>query len=129
MATFWTGAGRLASRRDGMALPAVIMVLIVLTIVGFGYLALGFHEVLMTQKQENSRQTFFLAEAGRNRTLYTLSITADWTTLSTELYTDESLGNGLYSVTLEEKTADSCRVESTGEVNGLSRSVTAEVQK
>lgn len=113
------------ARRGGFALVAVIIVLVVVTILGFGYLSLGFHEWNLARKEADNAEAFFLAEAGRHRALYELSL--DWNNLPS--YTDEQLGDGSYSVTASRNPDDSVTIEATGRVRQMERTVVQEARR
>ena len=113
----------LFSQRGGFALPAAIIVLIVVMLIGFGYLSLGFHETNLARKEVDNVKSFFVAEAGIQRAVYTLSITADWSTLPSQMWSNEPLGEGTYSVRVVNKTANTATVESVGVVHRRDRTI------
>jgi len=110
-------------------LPAAMILLIVITALGFGYLTLGLHETKLTYRESDSAQAFFLAQAGVQRTYYTLSITDDWSTLPSQLYSDEALDDGTYSVALSSKTPNSVEIEAVGVVRKNERIVHVSVER
>ncbi len=115
--------------RKGFALPAVMIALVVVTILGFGYLSIAYHEANLARKELDYSQAFFLAEAGLHRTYYRLINTDDWSTLPSTLYSDEPLGEGTYSVVLTDKSTNAVTVNATGRVGGMSRTVCATTRK
>jgi len=117
------------SRRDGFALPAAIIVLIVMTVVGLAYLSVALFEVDLAVKEENNAKAFALAEAGRHRALYKLITTDDWSTLPSQLYSGVALGDGTYDVVLTDRSASSVTIESTGTVGSMARMVVQDCQK
>jgi len=117
-------------RRAGFALGAVLVVLIVVTVLGFGYLALAFHESNLAAKEVQSSSAFYVAEAGVQRALYVLSVTEDWSSLSSPLYSGVSLeGIGTYTVELRERSENSLTIWAKGTVLDQSRVVEQEVSK
>jgi len=122
-------SSRRASRRGGFLLGIVIIVLLVVTVLGFGYLAIAVHEFALAVRERDNAAAFFLAEAGRQRALYRLSTSLDWSALPSELYTDESLGDGTYSVRLTNKSTDAATIISTGQVGRMRRTVVQDVQR
>ncbi|MFW6045187.1 MAG: hypothetical protein ACOCR1_05520, partial [Planctomycetota bacterium] len=54
-------------RRDGLALPAVMVIVLFLIIMGMGILELGTLETFEAIKSQNRMRAFYLAEAGAQR--------------------------------------------------------------
>ncbi len=116
---------RSSGRREGFALAAVIIVLVVVLVLGFGYLSIGFHEVTLATKEGHNARAFFLAEAGRHRAMYDLSM--DWDNLPS--YSDVELGGGTYSINASRDAGDNVTINATGSVRGMARSVSQVVQR
>ena len=115
--------------RRGLALPAVMIVLIIAMLTCAAFLELAFHEWNLATKEEKTTQAFFLAQAGVQRTLYLLESTDDWTGLATEPYSDVSLADGTYSVEFTSINANEVTILSTGQVDEHTRKITMTVSK
>ncbi len=118
-----------SGRRQGFALTAVILLTMVLTLFGMGYLSLAVQEHSAANERERSHQAYFLAEAGRQRAIYRLSESANWNNLSKNLYDDEALGQGTYDVRLLDKSRNSVTIEAIGEVGGIRRMIVQDASK
>jgi hypothetical protein len=66
------------TERDGLALPAVIIVVIFLIIIGMGTLELGTMDMREAIKAQNQVKAFYLAEAGGERALQIIKTEEDW---------------------------------------------------
>lgn len=120
---------RRVTGRSGFALPAVMIALVVVTVLAFSYMALAYHEANLTQRELDYSKAFFLAEAGLHRTYYQLVNTDDWSTLPSVLYSNESLGDGTYTVELTGLSTDDATVNATGLVRGKDRTLSASTSK
>ncbi len=115
--------GRLLSRRDGMALGAAIIILVVILVLGLAYLSLAVHEWILVRREVDNARAFFLAEAGRQRALYDLNVNPS----VLPSYTDEPLGGGTYSVQTAGDPSTGATVTSTGAFNDMQRRVRSTV--
>ncbi len=116
--------------RHGFAMGAVLIVLIVTIVFGFGYLALAYHEANLGAKEVQSSAAFYVAEAGVQRTLYLLSVTEDWTALSSTLFEDEPLVDvGTYTVELRDRAEKTLKIHAKGTVLNQSRILEMSVSK
>lgn len=84
--------------RRGVVLIVVYMVIGILTILGIGFMARSFCERYATQRQADSINAFWLAEAGINRAIYELEDNFD---VSGNDLWSESLSKGGYSVDVQ----------------------------
>lgn len=111
----------------GFMLPAAMLLVVVLFLLGWGVLYLGRVEETEAIKEEHLSQAFALAEAGVQRALWKL-----WDDpLGAGGWSNEALGNGTYTVVIEEalELGDAwVRIRSTGTVQSASRTVTQDVQ-
>ena len=101
----------------------------IMLIMGLAIIYLGQVECSLTKRTIRSGQALQLAEAGIERTIWELRGHPDWAAPPppTNLYTDESLGAGTYSVVLSQRSRHRVTVTSTGRVRGKERAVQVEV--
>ncbi len=117
------GIGQLLGRRDGMALGAAIIMLVVILVLGLAYLSVAVHEWILVRKEVDNAKAFFLAEAGRQRALYDLNVNP----AVLPSYSDEPLGGGTYSVQTSGDPSTGATVTSTGVLNDMQRRVRSTV--
>jgi len=112
---------------DGFILPAVVIVILVLTLMGMALLEMARLEAAIVIKETRYLKALNLAEAGLERGLWKVAETSGWT----DGWTDEPLGDGTYSVTVEYLGGYSYSITSTGKVGTVSKTVTltAEVRR
>jgi len=113
---------------NGFVLPAVLLLVLVLVILGYGVLYLGQTQATESIKQLHNAQAFGLAEAGLHRALWKLRGDTSWSAG----WTEQALGNGAYAVVIEDASelgSGWIRLRSTGTVANISRTVTHEVQR
>jgi len=105
-------------RESGYALALVLSFLIIVTILGGGVLAVASFEGQEYQVAYASRQAFYLAEAGAERTQARLAVTAgDWDATyagGQVLFDREGFAGGTYSVTLDTVQATQATLISSG---------------
>ena len=104
----------------GMMLIWFYLLITVLLIMGGSLYALSFQESSLIKIDQTRDKAFYLAEAGLDQKLQELR------SGNTSNVTSTSLGEGTYSVTYDATTK---QVQSTGTVDGLSKTVIAVVQK
>jgi len=117
------GIGRFLARRDGMALGAAIILLVVIMVLGLTYLSLAVHEWVLVRKEVDNAKAFFLAEAGRQRALYDLNVNP----AVLPSYGDQPLGGGTYSVQTSGDPSTGATVTSTGVFKNMQRQVRSTV--
>jgi len=117
------GIGQLPGRRDGMALGAAIIMLVVILVLGLAYLTVAVHEWILVRKEVDNARAFFLAEAGRQRALYDLNVNP----AVLPSYSDEPLDGGSYSVQTSGDPSTGVTVTSTGVFNDMQRQVQSTV--
>ena len=112
--------------QNGFMLVVVLMVISLLTALSVSMLLAGQWEGVQGTKDVAYLQAFNLAEAGLERAVWELRMDPTWTTG----WTDESLGNGTYSVTVAEAPdiGDSwLRISATGVVGEITKTLTLTV--
>lgn len=103
-------------KKYGFALPLVIVLSLVMVTIGMGFLYRSGVERRLIVKRLEVEKAFFLAEAGLERAVSLLKRTSDWESLPTNLYTNVPLGEGTYTVILQDKSQDRVRVVARGRV-------------
>ena len=103
-------------RECGYVIPMVMMFLVIVSLIGAGLLALAGTELELAKRAEASRQAFYLAEAGAQRTLALLAVEDPWDTSpgAVTLFSEEVLQNGTYTVRLENVSADEATIVAEG---------------
>lgn len=115
-----------SGRQDGFMLVVVLMVISLLTALSVSMLLAGQWEGIQGTKDVAYLQAFNLAEAGLERAVWELRMDPTWT----DGWTNESLGNGTYSVTVEEApdVGDNwLRIRATGVAGEVTKTLTMTV--
>ncbi len=121
-----TSAG-VAARRTGnrgIVLPAVVAIILLLTVAGMALLELSTAEGVQVVREAQYLKALNLAEAGIERTLWRMSDSPGWT----DGWADEPLGDGTYSVTVEELEEDWYKLTSTGTVGPIGKTLTLQAK-
>lgn len=113
------------STRKGFVLPAVIILMIFITILGIGVLELGTMENIQAIKAKNRTKAFYLAEAGGQKAMSVLS-SEDWTD-DPFWGTSHQLGDGTFTV-MKPVNADTTTVRSTGVVKDQEQTISLTVR-
>jgi len=101
----------------GYVIPMVMMFLVIVSLIGAGLLTLAGTELELAKRAEASRQAFYLAEAGAQRTLALLTAeneTWDTSPGAVAVFSEEVLQNGTYTVRLENVSADEATIVAEG---------------
>jgi hypothetical protein len=104
---------------SGIALVAVMIVILLLTILGAGLLSSALLENKMIHRVEDQKQAFYLAQAGVEYSRFRLQKDLTW---RTEGY-NEDLGQGAYEVIVSEHGANNLKIISTGTVGKAKRTI------
>ena len=119
------------SANRGAVLIIALMVMFALFLFGVTTLT----RVTSAQKTmaggKESTQAFYLAEAGIERALWRLGHDRNWGDITppSNLYTDEPLGEGTYTVVLKCRTKNDIQIESTGKVGNSQRTVRVKIRR
>jgi Tfp pilus assembly protein PilV len=94
----------------------VMMFLIIISLMGIGLLSMAGMELELYKRTEASRQAFFLAEAGAQRTQALLAVEGDWETSpgANVVFSEESFQDGTYTVHLENVSAGEATIVAEG---------------
>jgi len=117
-----------APGNKGYVLIMAMVFTAIMLIVGLAIIYLGQVERSLTLQAIYSSQSLQLAEAGIERTVWKLRKYSDWTLYpSTNLYTNESLEYGTYSVVLSRRSKNRVTATSTGRMRGKERAIQVEL--
>lgn len=105
--------------KNGQVLFLVFLIVLIITILGISLLHMSRMESIQIQRQIHYIQAFNLAESGIERALWKMTNSPNWM----DGWTEESLGNGYYSVKIEKlNIPNRYKIVSTGKVGyGLAR--------
>ncbi len=112
----------------GYVLVMTMVFTTIMLIMGLAIIYLGQVERSLTRQAIYSSQALHLAEAGIERTVWKLRKSSDWTlSPPSNLYTNEFLGVGTYSVVLSQRSKNRVTATSTGKTRGKERAVQVEL--
>lgn len=114
---------RLRAER-GVALVTVLLTILLVLAMGLAYVSAARAELTMAKNQARVSAALNLAEAGIHRCMNTLAAEPEWR----DGYTDEPLGDGTYTVTVETLAPALVRIISTGRVGNAVRVIEADVE-
>ncbi len=101
-------------QRRGYAMAMVLGLLVILSLMGSGVLAMSTSEGMLYTQSYLKRQAFYLAEAGNQRLIANLVECNDWNLFAGTVFTGESLGPGTYNLTLTLTGPNTAIIETTG---------------
>ncbi len=105
--------------RRGFILPAVVVIIFLLTVVGLALLEMSRGEAVLVMKDAQYLKAFNLAEAGIERALWKMADEPEWA----EGFTDAPLGDGTYSVTVTPLGSKWYMITSTGIVGRIGKTL------
>lgn len=109
--------------RKGIALMAVIMIVIILSILGLSLLNMSGIEGILTRKQNFYFKALNIAEAGLERAMWKLTKQPTWRSG----WNNVIFGDGYYKVTLTNQSDGTILISSTGYCKGIEKTVKAKV--
>ena len=125
--------------KKGTVLFIALLIIAALLLFGSALLIMNTAELRAVGAERNAKQALYIAEAGIERTLYTLKQDTDWSdeTPLSNLYTDEELtyqaGDrayvGRYTVVLNNRSINDVVITSTGEVDNTRRKIRVRVSR
>ncbi|MGB9677577.1 MAG: hypothetical protein ACPLZ9_03065 [Candidatus Ratteibacteria bacterium] len=110
--------------KKGQVLLAVVMVVMILTIIGFSFLNMATLEALQVRKTLFYFKALDIAEAGLERAMWKLTKFPNWR----DGWNNVSFGDGYYNVSLTNLSSGNVLITSTGYCRNISKQVKAEVQ-
>jgi len=114
---------KLLQKEEGMALPIVMMIIAVVTLLGFTSVMLVNNQTVMGKRYENSETALAIAEAGINQCLWHLNQDSKFYTTPQGqdfLGKEHDFKNGKYIVEIDAPDSDrpTVKIKSTGWLNG-----------
>lgn len=111
---------RMAARaRKGAALPVFLVMVMAILIVLSGLLYASTSAIIQVNIPENHHTAYLLAMSGMEHALSLLQVFPQWR----EGFTDEPLGKGSYTVTVEDVATNVVEIVATGKVNDTSQTL------
>lgn len=115
---------RLLKEENGVILPIVVILTLILMITGLVFISLGVQENRLVRREIKKRQAFYLAEAGIERAR--VQVGQDWDDDTSIDAT--SLATGTYSVSIS-KSSSERKITSIGTVGELSKTVEVTLER